>query len=106
MLDGDHQQCSGRRATTYCPGETGPNPYSGSGVPHQTKPDPRETATTEESDDGKPRRRSKGASADRRNQERPEGSNAPSRSERQNISLPTLMDTAPPIVTEMQAMKE
>ena len=47
-----------------------------------------------------------GASADRRNQERPEGSNAPSRPERQNISLLTLMDTAPPIVTEMQAMKE
>ena len=47
-----------------------------------------------------------GASADRRNQERSEGSNAPSRPERQNISLPTLMDTAPPIVVEMQAMKE
>ena len=47
-----------------------------------------------------------GASADRRNQERSEGNNAPSRPERQNISLPTLMDTAPPIVVEMQAMKE
>ena len=42
-----------------------------------------------------------GASADRRNQERPEGSNAPSRPERQNISLPTFMDTAPPFVVEM-----
>ena len=29
-LDGDHQQRLGRRATTYCLGETGPNPYSGS----------------------------------------------------------------------------
>ena len=47
-----------------------------------------------------------GASADRRNQESPEGSNAPSRPERPNISLPTLMDAAPPIVAEMQAMKE
>ena len=47
-----------------------------------------------------------GASADRKNQERPEGSNAPSRPERQNISLPTLMDAAPPIIAEMQAMKE
>ena len=47
-----------------------------------------------------------GVSADRRNQERPEGSNAPSKSERQNLSLPTLMDEAPPIVAEMQAMKE
>ena len=47
-----------------------------------------------------------GASADRRNQERLEGSNAPSRSERQNLSLPTLMDAAPPIVAVMQAMKE
>ena len=48
----------------------------------------------------------KGASVDRRNQKRPEGSNAPSRSKRQNLSLPTLMDAAPPIVAEMQAMKE
>ena len=47
-----------------------------------------------------------GASADHRNQERLEGSNAPSKLERQNISLLTLMDTAPPIVAEMQAMKE
>ena len=47
-----------------------------------------------------------GARADRRNQERLEGSNALSKPERQNISLPTLMDTAPPIVAKMQAMKE
>ena len=47
-----------------------------------------------------------GASVDRRNQERSEGSNAPSRPERQNISLPILMDAAPPIVAKMQAMKE
>ena len=33
-LDGNHQQHSGRRAMTYCPGETGPNPYSDSGAPH------------------------------------------------------------------------
>ena len=40
-------------------------------------------------------------------QERLEGSNAPSRPKRQNLSLPSLMDTAPPpIVAEMQAMKE
>ena len=40
-------------------------------------------------------------------QERPEGSNAPSRPERQNLSLPSLMDTAPPpIVAKMEAMKE
>ena len=44
---------------------------------------------------------------ERGEQERPEGSNAPSRPERQNLSLPSLMDTAPPpIVAEMQAMKE
>ena len=47
-----------------------------------------------------------GVNADRRNQKRPEGSNAPSRSERQNLSLPTLMDAALPIVVKMQAMKE
>ena len=46
-------------------------------------------------------------SSERREQERPEGSNAPSRPERQNLSLPSLMDTTPPpIVVEMQAMKE
>ena len=40
-------------------------------------------------------------------QENPKGNNAPSRPERQNLSLPSLMDTAqPPIVAEMQAMKE
>ena len=42
-----------------------------------------------------------------RGQERREGNNAPSRPERQNLSIPSLMDTAPPpIVAEMQAMKE
>ena len=46
-------------------------------------------------------------SSERKEQERPEGSNASSRLERQNLSLPSLMDTAPPpIVAEMQAMKE
>ena len=35
-------------------------------------------------------------------QEKPEGSNAPSRPERQNLSLPSLMDMALPlIVAEM-----
>ena len=48
-----------------------------------------------------------GTNADRRDQEGPEGSNAPSRLERQNMSLPSLMDSAPPlIIAEMQAMKE
>ena len=39
--------------------------------------------------------------------ERPEGSNAPSRPEQQKLSLPSRIDVAsPPIVIEMQAMKE
>ena len=39
--------------------------------------------------------------------ERSEGSNALSRPKRRNLSLPSFMDTAsPPIVAEMQAMKE
>ena len=43
-----------------------------------------------------------GTSAVRRDQERLEGSNAQSRPERQNMSLPSLMDTTPPpIITEM-----
>ena len=43
-----------------------------------------------------------GNSAEQREQERPEGSNAPSRPERQNISLPSFMDFAPsPIIVEM-----
>ena len=46
-------------------------------------------------------------SPERGEQERPEGSNTPSRPERQNLSLPSLMDTAlPPIVVKMQAIKE
>ena len=48
-----------------------------------------------------------GTSAERRNQEGPQASNALSRPERQNVSLPSLVDTAPPpIIAEMQAMKE
>ena len=39
--------------------------------------------------------------------ERPEGNNASSRPERRNLSIPSLMDTTPPpIVAEMQVMKE
>ena len=39
--------------------------------------------------------------------EGPKGSNAPSRLERQNVSLPSLTDaTPPPIVAEIQAIKE
>nr|XP_023921524.1 uncharacterized protein LOC112032987 [Quercus suber] len=48
-----------------------------------------------------------GTNAERKNQERPEGSNNPSRPERQNLSMPSLTDATPPyIVAEMQAMKE
>ena len=48
-----------------------------------------------------------GTSAERRNQKGPQARNAPSRPERQNVSLPSLADTAlPPIIAEMQAMKE
>ena len=46
-------------------------------------------------------------SSERGEPERPEGSNALSRLERQNLSLPSLMDaTPPPIIAKMQAMKE
>ena len=46
-------------------------------------------------------------SSERGEPKRLEGSNAPSRPERRNLSLPSLMDTAPPpIVAEMHAMKE
>ena len=46
-------------------------------------------------------------SSEWKEQERPEGSNTLSRLERQNLSLPSLMDTTPPpIVAEMQTMKE
>ena len=45
--------------------------------------------------------------AERRDREGPKGSNALSKLERQNVSLPSLMDaTPPPVVTKMQAMKE
>ena len=47
------------------------------------------------------------SSAERRDREGLEGSNAPSRLERQNVSIPSLMDvTPPPVFEEIQAMKE
>ena len=46
-------------------------------------------------------------SSERGEQERPEGCNTLSKPERQNLSLPSLMDMAPPLIVEkMQAMKE
>ena len=43
-----------------------------------------------------------GTSADRRNQKGPQASNALSKLERQNVSLPSLVDTAPPpIIAKM-----
>ena len=48
-----------------------------------------------------------GDSSERRGPERPEGNNEPSRPERRNLSMPSLTDTAPPpILAEMQVMKE
>ena len=47
------------------------------------------------------------SSAERRDHEGPEGSNAPSRLERRNVCIPSLVDATPPSVfEEMQAMKE
>ena len=49
----------------------------------------------------------KGTSAERRDREGPEGSNAPSKPERQDMSRPSVTVTAPPyIVAKMQMMKE
>ena len=48
-----------------------------------------------------------GTSANKRYQEWPKGSNAPSRPERPDVSRPSIADMAPPhIVAEMQMMKE
>ena len=48
-----------------------------------------------------------GTSAERRDREGPEGSNTPSRLERQDMSCPSTTDTASPyIVAKMQMMKE
>ena len=47
------------------------------------------------------------SSVERRDREGPKGSNAPSRLERQNVSIPSLMDaTPPPVVVEIQVMKK
>ena len=47
------------------------------------------------------------SSAERRDREGPEGSNALSRLERQNVSIPPLVDATPPhVFAKMQAMKE
>ena len=49
----------------------------------------------------------KDSSAERRDREGPKGSNAPSRLEQQNVSIPSLVDTTPPpVFEEIQAMKE
>ena len=48
-----------------------------------------------------------GTSVERRDQKGPEGSNTPSRQERQDTSRPSAANTAPPyMVVEMQMMKE
>ena len=48
-----------------------------------------------------------GTSAERRNHDGPQESNAPSRPMRRDTNIPSLTDTAPPPVSaEMQAMKE
>ena len=48
-----------------------------------------------------------GDSSERGGPERPKGSNEPSRPELRNLSMPSLMDTAPPpIFAEIQAIKE
>ena len=47
------------------------------------------------------------SSVERRDREGPKGSNAPSRLEQQNVSIPSLVDTTPPpVFAEIQAMKE
>ena len=47
------------------------------------------------------------SSVERRDREGPKGSNAPSRLERQNVSIPFLIDvTPPPVFAEIQAMNE
>ena len=54
-----------------------------------------------------PKEDQEGTNAERRDREGPKGSNAPSILERQNVSLPSLMDaTPPPVVVDIQAMKE
>ena len=48
-----------------------------------------------------------GTSAERRDHEGPEGSNAPSRPKRQDMRRPSITDTTPPhIVVEMQMIRE
>ena len=47
------------------------------------------------------------SNVEQRDREGPKGSNAPNRLERQNVSIPSLVDaTQPPIFAEMQVMKE
>ena len=48
-----------------------------------------------------------GTNVERRDREGPEGSNAPSRPKRQNVSILSLTDmTPPPVVVKIQAIKE
>ena len=51
--------------------------------------------------------KNQGDSSEQGGPERPEGSNEPSKPERRNLSMPSLMDIAsPPIFAKMQVMKE
>ena len=51
--------------------------------------------------------KNQGDSSEQGGPERPKGSNEPSKPERRNLSMPSLMDIAPPpIFAEMQAKKE
>ena len=76
-------------------------------MPHQAKSQPGRIAALENAVLDNQGADQEGTSADRRNQKGPQASNAPSRPERQNVSLPSIADIAlPPIIVEMQVMKE
>ena len=106
-LDGHHQQRSRRRAAEiHRTRKTGSDPPAA--IEHLTKQNQDLEEQLRQRDAGhNVQEENQGDSSERKGHERPEGSNEPSRPERRNLSMPSLMDTAPPpILAEIQAMKE
>ena len=96
-INGDHQQCSGRRVATDCSRETSAD--SNPAMECLTKQNQiLEEQLRQKVGHGTQEEDQKGTSAEQWDREGPE---------RQNVSLPSLTDmTLPPISVEIQAIKE
>ena len=107
-LDGHHQQRSRRRVVEiHRIRKTGLDPHGYGGAPHETKSLFGEATASNGRRTQRPGGKPGGQLRTGGGPEMPKGSNEPSRPELRNLSMPSLMDIAPPpIFVEIQAMKE